>query len=200
MVKLYYIGVFYKSDNNSVLLLKSACDLSSFGFFQRNSVGEFFRFSAKMIIERSDIATRSSIKQQEYLCHSYIRSDRLAGVVISDNEYPHRVSHTLLSRILDEFSEAVPSNKWPNTNEGQASFNKLDQYLAKFQNPKEADAMTKLQNEIDETKIILYDAISGILERGEKLDQLVEKSEELSVQSKLFYKTARKTNQCCQYY
>lgn len=200
MVKLFYIGVLYKRENNSIISLKSASDLSSFGFFQRNSVGEFMRFTAKMVVERSELASRSSFQEKDYLCHVYIRSDRLAGVVISDHEYPHRVAHTLLSRILEEFSDTVPSMRWPTLNDGQAPYNKLDQYLVKFQNPKEADAMTKLQTEIDETKVILYDAISGILERGEKLDQLVEKSEELSMQSKLFYKTARKTNQCCSLY
>ncbi|KAH7645321.1 YKT6 v-SNARE homolog [Dermatophagoides farinae] len=200
MVKLYHIGVLYKRENNSIICLRHASDLSTFGFFQRNSVGEFMRFTAKMIVERCELATRSSLQQQEYLCHCYIRSDRLAGIVISDNEYPNRVAHTLLSKILEEFTQSVPSIRWPTMQEGQAPYTKLDQYLARFQNPKEADAMTKLQTEIDETKIILHDAITGILERGEKLDNLVEKSEELSTQSKLFYKTARKTNQCCQYY
>jgi synaptobrevin family protein YKT6 len=73
----------------------------------------------------------------------------------------------------------------------------LESYLTKYQNPKEADAMTKIQTDLDETKIILHNTITGILQRGEKLDTLVAKSEDLSTQSKVFYKTARKTNQCC---
>lgn len=59
------------------------------------------------------------------------------------------------------------------------------------------DAMTRLQADLDETKIILHSTISAVLQRGEKLDDLVAKSEDLSSQSKMFYKTARKTNQCC---
>lgn len=57
--------------------------------------------------------------------------------------------------------------------------------------------MTRLQADLDETKIILHNTISAVLQRGEKLDDLVAKSEDLSSQSKMFYKTARKTNQCC---
>ncbi|KAJ6215480.1 hypothetical protein RDWZM_009980 [Blomia tropicalis] len=200
MVKLFYLGVMYKRDGNTVRCLRSAQDLSSFGFFQRNSVGEFMKFTGKVLVERSEISSRSSVKEQEYVCHVYIRSDRLAGVVVSDQEYPNRVAHTLISRILDEFSDSVPQAQWSTINEFQAPYTKLDMYLNKFQNPKEADAMTKIQNDLDETKIILHNTISGILERGEKLDNLVAKSEDLSVQSKVFYKTARKTNQCCQYY
>lgn len=200
MVKLFYIGVLYKRENNSVLTLKSASDVSSFGYFQRKSVQEFMRFTAKVFTERSDLATRSSGQHKEYVCHVYLRSDRLAGVLISDLEYPSRVAHTLLSNVLNEFSEQIPSTRWSSMIEDQAPYIKLEQYLAKYQNPNEADSMTKIQNEIDETKIILHNAITGILERGEKLDDLVEKSEDLSLQSKLFYKTAKKTNQCCQYY
>lgn len=35
----------------------------------------------------------------EYLCHVYVRSDGLAGVVIADNEYPQRVCFTLLDKV-----------------------------------------------------------------------------------------------------
>lgn len=34
-------------------------------------------------------------------------------------------------------------------------FKELDEYLSKYQDPKSADAMTKIQSELDETKIIL---------------------------------------------
>lgn len=39
--------------------------------------------------------------------------------------------------------------------------------------------------------------MEAVLARGEKIDDLVAKSEGLSIQSKAFYKTARKTNSCC---
>ncbi|XP_054167024.1 synaptobrevin homolog YKT6-like [Oppia nitens] len=200
MVKLYYISVLFKNENNRVINLKSAQDLTSFGFFQRNSVAEFMKFTSKVCVERSEKASRSSVKQQEYNCHIYVKSDGLSGVIISDHEYPHRVAHTLISKVLDEFSESIPSHSWPTLMENSAPFPILDGYLAKYQNPKEADAMTKIQEDLDETKIILHNTITSILQRGEKLDTLVAKSEDLSSQSKVFYKTARKTNQCCHLY
>lgn len=200
MVKLFYLGVLFKRDDDTVRCLKSAQNLQSFGFFQRNSVSEFMKFTSKVLVEKSDLATRSSVKQQDYVCHVYIRGDRLAGIIISDQEYPHRVAHTLLMRVLDEFTESVPKSQWPGLIEYQAPYTNLDMYLTKFQNPKEADAMTKIQNDLDETKIILHNTITSVLQRGEKLDNLVAKSEDLSMQSKVFYKTARKTNQCCQLY
>jgi Synaptobrevin len=50
----------------------------------------------------------------------------------------------------------------------------------------------KVQQELDETKVVLHKTIESVLQRGEKLDQLVERSDALSAQSRLFYKTAKK--------
>uniref|UniRef100_A0A8C9C592 Uncharacterized protein n=1 Tax=Phocoena sinus TaxID=42100 RepID=A0A8C9C592_PHOSS len=58
-------------------------------------------------------------------------------------------------------------------------------------NLREADPMTKVQAELDETKIILHNTTESLLERGEKLDDLVSKSEVLGIQS-----TAWKQNSC----
>ncbi|GLV39151.1 YKT6 v-SNARE [Carabus blaptoides fortunei] len=154
-------------------------------------------FVSKTIVERTQIAARQSVKEGEYMCHVYVRSDSLAGVVISDHEYPSRVSHTLITKVLDEFAAKIPASSWAAANETTINFPQLNVYLAKYQNPREADAMTKIQDELDETKIILHNTIEAVLDRGEKLDDLVSKSEGLSMQSKAFYKTARKTNSCC---
>jgi len=196
MVKLYCMSILYKGQNNSTCL-KAAYDLQGFSFFQRGSVQEFMAFVSKTITERTISASRQSVKEGEYMCHVYVRRDNLAGVVISDHEYPSRVSHTLITKVLDEFSQIIPASSWPDLTERDITFPQLNTYLAKYQNPCEADAMTKIQSDLDETKIILHNTIEAVLERGEKLDDLVAKSEGLSIQSKAFYKTARKTNSCC---
>lgn len=49
----------------------------------------------------------------------------------------------------------MPAALWPVGSEATISFPQLYTYLAKYQNPREADAMTKIQEELDETKIIL---------------------------------------------
>lgn len=171
MVKLYCLSILYKGPTNATWL-KSAYELQSFSFFQRGSVQEFMSFFCKTIVERTIPASRQSVKEggsyidlikfvslikniSEYMCHVYVRADNLAGVVISDHEYPSRVSHTLITKILDEFSEKVPKTSWPTLQERDVAFPQLHTYLTKYQNPREADAMTKIQEDLDETKIIL---------------------------------------------
>lgn len=198
MVRLYSLSVLYKGVNNATVL-KASYDLQSFSFFQKASVQEFMTFVSKTMVERTQPASRQSVKEGEYMLQVYVRADNLAGVLISDHEYPNRVAHTLITKILDEFAAKIPPNIWPTSDETSIDFPVLPQYLAKYQNPKEADALTKIQNDLDETKIILHDTIKAVLDRGEKLDDLVAKSDSLSMHSKAFYKTARKTNSCCNF-
>ncbi|XP_063365056.1 synaptobrevin homolog YKT6 [Cydia amplana] len=198
MVKVYGLLVLYKGVN-SATILKDAYDLSSFSYFQKGSVQEFMSFVSKTMAERTQPASRQSVKEGEYMLQVYVRADNLAGVLISDHEYPSRVAHTLITKILDEFTARVPANTWPTANNTTVDFPVLPQYLVKYQNPREADALTKIQEDLDETKIILHDTIKAVLERGEKLDDLVAKSDSLSYHSKAFYKTARKTNSCCNF-
>jgi hypothetical protein len=65
------------------------------------------------------------------------------------------------------------------------------------QDPAQADKLTRIQRDLDETKVVLHKTIESMLERGEKLEALVDKSSDLSMASQMFYKQARKTNSCC---
>ncbi|MCL4132704.1 UNVERIFIED_CONTAM: hypothetical protein GTU68_054176 [Idotea baltica] len=198
MVKLYSAVVLYKTTEGA-RVLKAAYDLQNFGYFQRGSVQEFMSFTSKIVTERSTISSRQSVKEQEYMCHVYVRHDNLAGVIISDHEYPFRVAHNMINKILDDFTAKVPAHLWASTDESSVPYTELPATLTRWQNPREADALTRVQEEVEETKIIMHNTIESILERGEKLDDLVVKSEMLSLQSKTFYKTAKKTNACCNF-
>lgn len=115
-------------------------------------------------------------------------------------QYPYRVAFSLLNKILDEYTTAVPRTTWGPAADSLRSgslakappsvdFPPLAGYLVKYQDPKQADTIMKVQQELDETKVELGRTIESILQRGEKLDSLVEKSNQLSYSSKAFYKT-----------
>ncbi|XP_030055464.1 synaptobrevin homolog YKT6-B-like [Microcaecilia unicolor] len=195
-MKLYNLSVLHKGDK--VHLLKAAYDMSSFSYFQTSSIQEFMTFTSQLIVEHSEKGSRTSVKEKEYLCHVYVRNDSLAGVVIADSEYPSRVCFTLLDKVLDEFSKVVDRIDWPSGSPDTITYTALDGYLSRYQNPQDIDRMSKVQSELDETKIILINTMESLLKRGEKLDDLVFKSEELTTSTKTFYKTARKQNSCCE--
>lgn len=52
-------------------------------------------------------------------------------------------------------------------------FPQLKTHLQTIQNPASADPIMKVQQELDETKIILHKTMESLMQRGEKLDDLV---------------------------
>jgi synaptobrevin family protein YKT6 len=132
-----------------------------------------------------------------YTFHVYGRTEGVAGVIISDKEYPKMVAHQLLSKVVDEFLSKHPRTSFTAAAPNSLSFPELKDYIVKYQDPQQADSIMKIQRELDETKITLHKTIESVLERGEKIDTLVEKSNDLSAQSRMFYGQAKKQNSCC---
>lgn len=90
----------------------------------------------------------------------------------------------------------MPRDQWTTGSEVAGFSGSLEIYMKKYQDPHQVDPMMKMERDLDETKIILHKSIEAVLERDEKLHDLVAKSEELSEGSKLFYKTVPKQG-CC---
>ncbi|GMS89102.1 hypothetical protein PENTCL1PPCAC_11277, partial [Pristionchus entomophagus] len=197
-MKVYAIQVLQKESDGKGKILKTASNLSSFSFFQRGSVQEFMTFTGKLLVERTAAGSRSTVKENEYYCHVHVRADGLSGVTITDGEYQARVAFSMLTRVVDDFNQKTPN--WRSiTDEKACAYTGLPEFLERWQNPRDADPMTRVQEEVEETKIVMHNTIQSVLERGEKLDDLVKKSENLSDQSKMFYTQARKMNKCCNY-
>ena len=89
--------------------------------------------------------------------------------------------------MIDEFLAKYPLFEIANAT-STLDFPQLKEYIVKYQDPHQADSIMKIQKELDETKIVLHKTIESVLERGEKIDTLVEKSDGLNAQSKMFYK------------
>ncbi len=165
--------------------------------FIEQTIREMLGFLTRTFIKRTEPGQRQSITHEDYVVHCYVRSDGLGGTVVTDSEYPARVAFVLLTQLLDDFTSAV-GDAWKTcTTPESMAFPALDDYLQKYQDPSAADKITKIQNDLDETTQILHKTIDSVLERGVKLDNLVERSNDLSAQSKMFYKQAKKTNSCC---
>lgn len=143
--------------------------------------------------------TRLSVKEKGVMCHVYHRNDNLGAVLIADDEYPQRVAHALLTTMLDEFTEKVPTVLLTVNTEFAFNFTLLPVLMAKYQDPRQVDTISRLESDLDETTLILKNTIEAVLERGERLDDLIAKSEELSFNSKSFYTVAKKNKSCCHF-
>jgi synaptobrevin family protein YKT6 len=123
----------------------------------------------------SRVHTKSTITESGYTIHVVTSGNRTACVV-TDDEYPDDVAFRL----------------------GRVSFDPTtDLEGLMHKDPKDIDVIHSIRTDLEETRKIMRKNIESVLERDEKLDKLVEQSEELSRTSKTFYKTARKANSCC---
>jgi synaptobrevin family protein YKT6 len=122
-----------------------------------------------------------------YIIHTHGRPNGISAVILSDEEYPKMVAQSLLSKVCSEFLERYPISTIKNAQPNSLPYPELKDYLVKYQDPGQADSMMKIQNELDETVVVMQKNISVMMDRGEKLDDLVQKSETLSAQSKMFY-------------
>lgn len=137
------------------------------------------------------------------MCHYYVQLNGLGAIMIADTEYPKRVAFCVLAEVIQKFSNKVvqKGNQWLQDDIKDDVFLQdfpfLSEMLKKCQNPEDCDKITRIHKEIDSTKEVLHKTIDSVLERGVKLDNLVQKSDDLSAQSKAFYKSAADTNKCC---
>lgn len=171
-MKVYSLAVVLAPPQKSSSIIISANDMSSFSFYQRGSVGEFLTFFSKTISERTPQGQRQSVQENNYTAHVYNRggaeqlagashtpthaardTDNSAAVIITDHEYPVRPAFSLLTKLLDDFTAKVPQTSYANPS--AISFPEINTYLQKYQDPRQADAIMKVQQELDETKIIL---------------------------------------------
>lgn len=200
MTKICGIAILSRTNTEDVRIIAEAQELSSFNIFQRSSASQFMSFVAKTVCTRTQPGIRQSVQHQDYMCHCFTRKDSLSGVILTDKEYPSRTAFSLIGKLLEDYARSNPL--WSQQNQIQTPntcerFPQLPAWVKKYQDPNEADSLNRVQKELDETKVVLHQTLEGLLNRGEKLDDLVNRSDMLSQSSKAFYTTAKSTNSWC---
>eukprot|EP01138_Halocafeteria_seosinensis_P001887 gb/GECG01001933.1/.p1 GENE.gb/GECG01001933.1/~~gb/GECG01001933.1/.p1 ORF type:complete len:199 (+),score=28.74 gb/GECG01001933.1/:1-597(+) len=195
-MKIQSIAILrWNNDTEEPLVLDMDSDVSEFGFFQRNGVKEFLVFVGRTLAKRCPVGTHV-VDHEGYHCHVVVQADGLVGVAVCDRDYPSRVALSMVRELLAGFIKEY--SNWRSVSTDYACrYEPLSKALAEYQQPEKVDKIMRVQTQLDETKSVLVQTIDQVLERGQKLDELVDKSEDLSRQSKMFYKNAKKTNSCC---
>ena len=162
----------------------------------KKTIEETCRFLSRTLAIYCQPGTRISTEHEGMLINLYHRVDNLVCVVFTDIDYPKRVSYALCNRAVDTFS-AKFENRWRNApKDSVIEFKELKKIMQEFERPGDHDAVARAIENTDATTEILTQALSKIIIRGETLQVIVEKSEELSIRAKMFYKETQK-KKCC---
>jgi len=200
-MKLLSLILYKWKEDGSIEVL--ACEeLSSFSFFHRGPIREHIKFHSRLIVGRTPLGRRSSVEFEQNLgkCHSWVHPQGVGAAVLIDSEYPMRVAFTLLSESVRIFLEAN-QGRWEDLQKDTVlPTPAIEELFVKFQDPTEADKLTKIERDLEEVKGTVMQSMDDLLKRGENLDNLMAKSQDLSNTSVQFYRTAKKNNQCCKLY
>eukprot|EP01091_Cochliopodium_minus_P007274 TRINITY_DN17180_c0_g1_i1.p1 TRINITY_DN17180_c0_g1~~TRINITY_DN17180_c0_g1_i1.p1 ORF type:complete len:214 (-),score=49.80 TRINITY_DN17180_c0_g1_i1:34-675(-) len=200
--------VFYKHDDKHPIRIFEYYNLGNFFFLTRGSIKESAQFATRLIVSRTAKGTHNSIsgiKKEEdeeenplndFIINAKTEVNGLSISIITDKNYSLRISYQLLIELREEWDKL--NHNWINAEKDTCyNFPKVQDLLNKFNNPLQFDKIIKISHEVDQIHDIMIKNIEAILLRGEKIDSLVAKSEELTPLTKQFYGGAKKLNSCC---
>ena len=103
MVKLTSVAILkYNGADKEPFILGFAADLSTFGYFQRNTVKEMMMFVSRTVARKTLVGQRQTVQQEEYFCHVHNR-DGLVGIAFVDQDYPARAGFCVVNKVIEDF-------------------------------------------------------------------------------------------------
>jgi len=154
-------------------------NLGFVNMLSRGSVEELMTTFACHVAERIEDGERKLLEHDDF-CFVCLKRAPTAVVCITDKEYPSRVAFGLVDTL-----HADPCQQ------------RAQHVLDTCQDARQVSQLYNIRASLDETMVIMHQTVDKVLARGEKLNDLVERSAQLSASSKMFYKTARRHNRCC---
>lgn len=127
-----------------------------------------------------------------YLFH-YICENRIIYMCITDDEFERSRAFLYLNEVKRRFQTTYGSRA--DTAIAYSMNNEFAQVMARemkhYSDSREVDTISRVHGELEEVKDIMVKNIDNIAERGERLELLVKKTEDLSQSSVSFRKTSR---------
>ncbi|CAG9460138.1 unnamed protein product [Pedinophyceae sp. YPF-701] len=131
---------------------------------------------------------------------NYLTEQGLTYCVVADQEYGRQIPFAFLERAKSDFqtrygdADGVPADRI------RKEFSpKLKEHMNWcMMNPEEIDKVAAVQKKVDEVRNVMVDNIEKVLERGERIEELVDKTDNLRYQADRFQKQSRQVrNQMC---
>ncbi|KAL6750848.1 R-SNARE protein, VAMP71-family [Haematococcus lacustris] len=136
--------------------------------------------------------TRVSYSQERHMFHVLVQ-DGLTCMVMAEESSGRRIPFAFLDDIRARFYASYGNAREALAYEYSTDFGPvLAERMAFFGNDPAADTITRVKGELLEVKNIMIENIEKVLERGEKLDLLVDKTDNLQETAFTFRREARR--------
>jgi len=202
---VFSISIFHKfEDERLPILVCSVESLDDISIWKRGSIREVVRFAGREVVKRTALNQRLSTEHLSYRCHTFVNENSLGVAILTTLGYPPRVAHDLIKIVFDQFVEIdfYKTNKDKLQNQTKdVDFHGYDSVLTdlinQYKTPEQIDRIMLIENELEETKQIILNSLDRLLARGERLEDLVNRTNDLSFSTKQFAKRSDDLNKCC---
>lgn len=154
--------------------------------------GNFSEVTEQIMSKISPEQPRLTYSHGSYLFH-YVYEDQILYLCITDDEFDRSRAFIFLNEVKKKFQNAYGSRAL--TALPYAMNNEFSRVLASqmkhFSESQDVDKIMRAQGALDELKEIMVQNIDSVANRGEKLELLVDKTENLNASSVTFKKTSR---------
>lgn len=219
--KLLYGAIFLLNENNKLILLCKSSVLKHYAFYKRSTIEQFCTFLCREMGKKSNEPGRVQvIRDSEYYLDlllakegysdglraelhkmqilTYSHDGKFVITFISDLAYPSNGLARLARAILQDFTntfDKIDANK--DNKDLNIDYQNLRKKLEECQNPSKIDQIAEMQASLGETTNIMIQNINTMFMRGEKMEDLLAKTNDLNESSKKFIIQSQKLNRWC---
>eukprot|EP00008_Paramoeba_atlantica_P004578 CAMPEP_0201488906 /NCGR_PEP_ID=MMETSP0151_2-20130828/20216_1 /ASSEMBLY_ACC=CAM_ASM_000257 /TAXON_ID=200890 /ORGANISM="Paramoeba atlantica, Strain 621/1 / CCAP 1560/9" /LENGTH=216 /DNA_ID=CAMNT_0047874323 /DNA_START=55 /DNA_END=705 /DNA_ORIENTATION=- len=149
--------------------------------------GDANRIARKILRKIPQQAHKKSYTFDSQIFHYQVDENGLTFLVLADDQLSWRIAFNCIHDIRNQFLSACGSS-WKSATEGSLNdiFARiLDEKLEHWSSP-ESDKIQRAQQQVDQVKTKMISNIDKVLDRGDKIDTLVDRTDVLQSQSEQF--------------
>lgn len=151
-----------------------------------------FRSVAIQCLERCPTDNNKFTFTADGRTYNFLVEGGFTFLVVADDKYGRQIPYAYLLSIKDEFlSKHADRGRGAMENSLDRTFGPRMKYHMDYcmEHPEELSKVAGLQKKVDEVKGIMVDNIEQVLARGERIENLVDKTDNLAFQADRFHKT-----------
>jgi hypothetical protein len=167
-------------------------------------IGEEYASSVRQVIKASQASVKgtkySLVMKDSTKLNFYTDEEFRIFIVITESDYPERISQLLLKELKKDFVEKYEA-KIVTAGEGAIKAKSMfNQFKNKYEDPAAVDKLSSIRREVDDTTKIMQNTIQTTLGNIEKTENLADDVETLKRNADLFGDNARslKNDMRCQ--
>jgi synaptobrevin family protein YKT6 len=184
-LNIYSILVYNSFDYT---LLYKNFNLSDFYFYThhkiKSTIIEVANDSVKNLDKKKFYKITETLNDKIFYIYIYTTKDKIY-IALTDEEYP--------STVILEFVHEIDIAYGDNINNDEV----LQNIWTKYQDPIQISKLLQVKEELEKTKKVMLESVDKILERGDKIEDLIIKTDQLECSSHAFKIKAKQLNSCC---